>query len=108
MVYKTLISYFRARHNMVDASVWTGIASNLLNGERMVHSLFKLPVPILDTSTCNVPPASVHADTLRYVTMFIIDEASMVHLHALAAINNMLQDITANKVSFGGKIFLFL
>jgi hypothetical protein len=39
--------------------------------------------------------------------MFVIDEASMVPLHALSAIDKLLQDITGNEVPFGGKIFLF-
>ena len=38
--------------------------------------------------------------------MFIIGEASMVPIHALAAIDKMLQDITATEVPIGGKIFL--
>ena len=38
--------------------------------------------------------------------MFVIDEASMVPLHALAAIDRMLRDITSTDVPFGGKIFL--
>ena len=33
-------------------SAWTGIAATLLSGRRTVHLLFKLPVPILDTSEC--------------------------------------------------------
>jgi hypothetical protein len=106
MMYNTLISYFRAHHMPVAASAWTGIAATLLKGGRTVHSLFKLPVPILETSTCNVTPTSIQAKLLRSITMFIIDEASMVPLHALGAIDKMLQDITGNKVPFGGKIFL--
>ena len=38
--------------------------------------------------------------------MFIIDEASMVPAHALAAIDRMLRDITSCDIPFGGKIFL--
>ena len=71
-----------------------------------MHSLFKLPVPILDTSTCNVKPASSHATVLRSMIMFIIDEASMIPIHALHAIDRLLQDITGVTVPFGGKIFL--
>jgi hypothetical protein len=38
--------------------------------------------------------------------MFLIDEASMVPLHALHAIDRMLRDITNVDVPFGGKIFV--
>jgi hypothetical protein len=106
MVYNTLIAYFRSQVVHVAPSAWTGIAGTLLTGGRTCHSLFKLPVPILDTSVCHVSPTSTHATYLRSITMFIIDEASMVPVHALSAIDNMLRDISGQDVPFGGKIFL--
>ena len=106
MVYNTLISYCRSQGIKVAPSAWTGIAATLLSGGRTVHALFKLPVPILDTSVCNVTPTSSHAAFLRSVTMFIIDEASMVLGNALNAIDKMLRDITGDDVPFGGKVFL--
>ena len=106
MVYNTLISYFRGQRELVAPSAWTGIAATLLKGGRTVHSLFKLPLPILDTSTCNIKPTSSHADFLSSISMFIVDEASMVPSHALIAIDRCQRDITLNDVTFGGKIFL--
>ena len=106
MVYNTLISCCRSRGIKVAPSAWTGIAATLLSGGRTVHTLFRLPVPILETSVCNIAPTSSHADFLRSVTMFIIDEASMVLGSALNAIDRMLRDITGIKVPFGGKVFL--
>ena len=32
-----------------------------------MHGLFKLPVPVRDNSTCNVPPTSEHAELLREI-----------------------------------------
>jgi hypothetical protein len=106
MVYNTLIAHCRSQGVLVASTAWTGIAATLLAGGRTVHNLFKLPVPILDTSICHVSPTSTHATYLRSVTMFVIDEASMVPVHALSAIDKLLQDITGNEVPFGGKIFL--
>jgi hypothetical protein len=106
MCYNTLISYCRGHGETAASSAWTGIAGTLLKGGRTVHNLFKLPVPILDTSVCNVKPTSSHATYLRSVSLFIIDEASMVMAHALNAIDRMLRDITSIDVPFGGKIFL--
>lgn len=105
-VYNTLISSCRGQRIKVAAGAWTGIAATLLSGGRTVHNLFKLPVPILDTSVCNVSPISLHADYLRSVQLFLIDEASMVPANALKAIDAMLQDITGVQVPFGGKVFL--
>ena len=106
MVYNTLIAKLRSLDLKVAPCAWTGIAATLLSGGRTCHNLFKLPVPILDTSVCNVTPTSVHADFLRSVTMFIIDEASMLPCHALNAIDKMLRDIIGTEVPFGRKIFL--
>ena len=104
--YNTLIASCRGDGVKVAASAFTGIAATLLAGGRTVHNLFKLPVPILDTSTCNVTPTSKHAEYLRSVSLFIIDEASMVPVLALKAIDIMLRDITKQNVPFGGKVFL--
>ena len=87
----------------VGTSAWTGIAATLLEGGRTVHSLFRLPVPIVETSTCNVPPTSNHAAYLLQFDLFIFDEASMIPKHALQAIDRMLRDVTYNDVPFGGK-----
>ena len=57
-------------------------AATLLLGGRTVHSLFELPVPLLEKSTCNVALTSKVADMLRVQSLFIIDEASMLSLHA--------------------------
>ena len=38
--------------------------------------------------------------------LFIVDEASMIPLHALHAIDNLLRDLTGEKIPFGGKIFV--
>ena len=72
----------------VSSASWTGIAATLLSGQgRTVHSLFKLPVPVLDTTTCDVAPTSRHAEFLCQQVAFIIDEASMIPTYALHAID---------------------
>ena len=80
----------------VPASVWAGIAATLLSSGRTVHNLFKLPVPSLDTSACTVTPNSKRPDYLRSVTLFIMDQASVVPVHALNALdisNDMYDDV---------------
>ena len=63
-VYNTLMSILQGRNQNVATAAWTGIAAQLLSGGQTLHSLFNLPVPILDTSTCNVSPRSDHAAML--------------------------------------------
>ena len=68
----------------------TGISAQLFSGGKTLHNLFKLPVPILDTSTCNVSPTSDHAATLRDLHLITMDEASIIPVHALCAIDLLL------------------
>ena len=71
-----------------------------------MHSYYKLPVPIQDGSTCNIPSTSQIAQEIRETQLFIIDEASMIPKHALDAIDILFRDLMQNDVPFGGKIFL--
>ena len=86
-VFNMIANYLRQNGYRVSCAAWTGIAATLLTEGRTVHSLFKLPVPVVDTSSCNVSPTSEHANFLRNQNdiMFIIDEASMIPTHALNA-----------------------
>ncbi len=105
-VYNTLEALLRSKGYHVAASAWTGIAATLLRGGKTVHSTFKLPVPLNENSTSSITPTSTEAARLKDTVMFIIDEASMVSKSALHAIDILLQDITGNRVPFGGKIFV--
>ena len=92
----------------VASSAWTGCAKELLFEGHTCHQLFKLPVPVLDDSVCNVKPASIHGDYLRSIDLFLIDEISMVDINAFDAIDRCMRDITQNPdVAFGGKLFCF-
>jgi hypothetical protein len=105
-MFNTLISHFQRDNYYVSSGAWTGIASTLLIKGRTVHSLFKLPVPLTDTSVCNVPATSEHANLLRKLDLIILDEASMIPTFALHAIDKCLQDITGINNVFGGKVVL--
>jgi hypothetical protein len=64
-LYNTLMNVVRGRHQIVVPVASTGIAATLLKGGRTYHSQFKLPVPLLDNSTCNMRPNSKDAEFLR-------------------------------------------
>ena len=106
-VYNYLVVELCSRGYNVATAAWTGIATTLLIRGRTVHSLFKLPVPLLETSTCKISPTCKHAEFLRNTRLIIIDEASMVSIHAFNAIDRMLRDITRQNFPFGGKVILF-
>ena len=63
--YNYLIAEHRGRRIQVATAAWTGIAATIIEQSSTHHSLFRLPVPILETSSCNVTPVSKHTDMLR-------------------------------------------
>ena len=106
-VFNTLASKALSEGLKFASCAWTGIAGNLLRFGQTMHSLFKLPVPLLETSTCNIKPNSSQARFLRSLSVIFIDEASMIPKIALERIDMMLRDITECPVPFGGKLLLF-
>nr|XP_047124202.1 ATP-dependent DNA helicase pif1-like [Hydra vulgaris] len=104
--YNYLISETQSRHIRTATAAWTGIAATLLKNGCTMHGLFKLPVPILETSTCNVTPNSIHGRFLRQISLYLLDEAFMIPKYALSAIDKLLQDICNNNFPFGGKVIL--
>nr|XP_047129617.1 ATP-dependent DNA helicase PIF1-like [Hydra vulgaris] len=106
LTYNYLIAETSSRHIITATAAWTGIAATLLKKGCTLHGLFKLPVPILENSTCNVTPNSIHGKFLRQVSLYLQDEASMIPKHALNAIDKLLQDVCNNKFPFGGKVIL--
>jgi hypothetical protein len=108
-IFNALIAYALSKNQKVASCAWTGIAANLLRFGQTAHRLFKLPVPILETSTCNIAPNSKQADFIRSLSLILVDEASMILKDALNAIDLMLRDITDPNYSvpFGGKLIVF-
>ncbi|XP_065642532.1 ATP-dependent DNA helicase pif1-like [Hydra vulgaris] len=88
-------------------AAWTGIAATLLTNGSTLHGLFNLPVPILDNRTCNVTPKSMHGHFLKQVSLFLLDETSMIPKYALNAIDRLLKEFCNNNFLFGGKVILF-
>ncbi|XP_065368825.1 uncharacterized protein LOC135961256 [Calliphora vicina] len=93
------------------ASAYSGIASILLIGGKTLHNVFKIPVPLLDTSVSGVTPNSSQGQYINSSSLIIIDEVSMCPLLLLKVIDRLLRDISTdgnskNKVFAGKTIFL--
>ena len=82
------------------------IAATLLKKGLTVHSLFRLRIPIVETSTCNIPPTSNRASFLMEQDLIACNEVNMVPKHALEAIEKASRDIANNDSLFGGKVNL--
>ena len=106
--YNYLIAETLSRGFKSATAAWTGIAATLLTNGSTLHGLFKLPVPILDNSTCNITPNSMHGHFLRQVSLFLLDETSLIPKHALNAIDRLLKDICNNNFPFGGKSYFLV
>ena len=104
--YNYLINELCSHDKKVSTCAWTGIAATLLNCGQTVHSSFKLPVPILDNSSCRIKLHSKEGVFIRDQDDFIFDEASMIPKHALQAIDRLLQDVCNNKNPFAGKVII--
>jgi energy-coupling factor transporter ATP-binding protein EcfA2 len=104
-LYNTLISYLRHCGKSVLPFATTGIAADLLGG-RTAHSGFRLPIPVMDTSTSSMKIPSIDSVSIQQASLLIIDEASMLSSNALRIINMLLKEIMRNDKPFGGKTLL--
>lgn len=105
-LYNTLIAYLGSQDKEVSSFATTGIAADLLKGGRTVHSGFKLPVPILETSTSRMTVPSENSLMLQRSQLIIIDEASMLSKKALEMIDELLKHIMDSLKPFGNKVIL--
>lgn len=80
----------------------SGIAAELLAGGRTAHSMFKIHIPIQETSTCNVGKQSIAAKLIHDTSIIIWDEIQYV----LECVNRTLFDIMDCEDPFGGKVIL--
>ena len=76
----------------------------MFEGGRTAHSMFKLPVPLLDTSVCQIKPTSKEAKHLANSSLILIDECVMLSKHAVRCIDLLLRDIKKNDLPFGGMV----
>ena len=100
------MSHVRGNGGVVYPYATTGIAATLLDGGRTVHSGYKLPVPLIDTSVSSIKPSSLMAKALKDATLLIMDEITMLPKHGLRCIDTLLRDIMKTNVPFGGKVLV--
>jgi ATP-dependent DNA helicase PIF1 len=111
-MWRTLASALRSKHEIVLTVATSGIASLLLPGGRTAHSKFKMPVPTLDNSTCNIDHNSDMANLIRQTKLIIWDEAPMAHRYTFECLDRTLKDIMSTETVkcdkiFGGKVIVF-
>lgn len=105
-----IIHRLRALNHICIATAFSGIVSTLLIGGRTLHNVFKLPIPILDTSVSNVTPNSKEGRYINSASLILIDEISMCPLQVLKVIDKLLRDLCTDETNknkhLGGKTIL--
>ncbi|GBN56753.1 hypothetical protein AVEN_270976-1 [Araneus ventricosus] len=105
-VYSTLLHAVKGKGDQAIAVASTRIAATLLSGGRTAHSIFKIPLTLNATSTCNLKPNTSEAKILLDAKVIVWDEAPMTHVHAFLAVDRLLKDLTKCDEPFGGKMIL--
>ncbi|XP_058747027.1 uncharacterized protein LOC131620017 [Vicia villosa] len=110
-MWRTLSSALRSEKKIVLTVASSGIASLLFPGGRTSHSKFKIPVPTLDNSTCNIDKDAEHSQLFEATNFIIWDEAPMAHKTCFEALDKTLKDVMGKKdlanTIFDGKVVVF-
>ncbi|CAJ2673035.1 unnamed protein product [Trifolium pratense] len=110
-MWRTLAAFFRSKGEIVLTAASSGIASLLIPGGRRAHSKFKIPVPTMENSTCNLDGDGDHAHLFQQTKLIIWDEAPMCHKYCFETLDRTLQDVMSVKgnsdLIFGGKVVVF-
>jgi hypothetical protein len=102
-LYKVICSKLRSEGNIVLCIASSGIAALLLPGGRTAHSMFKIPIDGLSsTSICCIPKNSMRADLMRAAKCIVWDEIVPQHRYAIEALDRTLRDLRDNDNFFGG------
>jgi hypothetical protein len=102
-LYKVVCSKLRSEGVVVLCIASSGIAALLLPGGRTAHSMFKIPIDGLSSSSvCNIPKNSMRAGLMRAVKCIIWDEIVPQHRHAIEALDRTLRDLRDYDNPFGG------
>lgn len=107
-VLNALLAYIRSQKKIALPVASSGIASLVLDGGRTVHSRFKVPLEIDETSTCNISRRKSNLFELISRTSLIVwDEISMQHKYVIECVDRSLRDLRGQNSPFGGITTVF-
>ncbi|KAJ8933521.1 hypothetical protein NQ314_013961 [Rhamnusium bicolor] len=102
-LFQTLISVLRGEDTPLIAMAPTGLAASLLKGGRTLHSRFKIPLDVNETTTTGVSPTSTDGRLIAAAKLIIIDEISMVNKTIFDLVERGLRDISTDNRPFANK-----
>lgn len=109
-LWNTIVSFLRAKKEIVLTVASSGVASLLLPNGRTAHSRFRIPVDIDELSLCDIKRGTKLAELLIETSLIIWDEALMTNRQCFEALDRTLRDILSEKYinaidkPFGGKV----
>ncbi|XP_072037279.1 uncharacterized protein [Amphiura filiformis] len=106
-IYNTLAATLRSQNKIVIPVATSGIAAEMLDVARTAHSAFKIPIPIQQTSTCNIGRNTDIAKLIKDASLIIFDEAPMAHKQVIECLERSLRSLTQSDKPFGGKVVAF-
>ena len=106
-VYNALTAKAQLAGHIVLCVAGSGIASQLLLNGSTAHSMFKIPIPCHEDSTCGVRKQSPLAALFHAARVIVWDEVSMSHRNVFQAVDHMLMDIRDSPQPFGGLTVVF-
>ena len=105
--FTVLTAKIRSQGKIVLNVASTGLAAQNIEGGRTAHSRFKIPIPILEDSTCGIKAQSDLAKLINEATLIIWDEVFSTHRYNVEAVERTLRDILKCDEDFGGKVVCF-
>ena len=105
-VMKVIAAKLRSEGLIVLNVASTGLAAQNLIGGRTAHSRFKIPIPIMEDSTCSIKAQSALAKLIKNTNLIIWDEIFSVHRYNIECVERTLRDITQCQDPWGGKVVL--
>ena len=106
-VLNTLLSAVRCDGEIALGTAISAVASKLLNNGGTVHSTFKVPIQIKETSMCSFKKTDAVGKLLKRTKMIIIDEVSMGHRFVYEAIDRSLAKLFEVDSPFGNIVVVF-
>ena len=103
-VENALLSFVRSNNRIALAVASSGIAALLLHNGTTVHHRFRVPLKVLENTTCKITVQSEAAELIRRTDLIVWDEAVMQHRYVIEAVDRLIQDVTGVNIPMGGKV----
>ena len=83
------------------------VASSIMPSGQTLHSRFKIPINLDESSLCNMIKQSGTIEFLKKASLIVWDEAPMAAHWAIEVVDRILRDIMDNQLVFGGNVIVF-